>query len=55
MKRDFRLGAYPTMITPYTKDGEVDYETAKKYVQWYHEKGCAAQMKTMTDCLIQHL
>ena len=26
---------YPTMITPYTADGKVDYETAKKYVKWY--------------------
>lgn len=38
MTNTFRLGTYPTMITPY-KNGEVDYETAKKYVQWYHEKG----------------
>lgn len=36
----YQFGAYPTMITPYTKDGEVDYETAKKYVQWYHANGC---------------
>lgn len=34
------LGAYPTMITPYTEAGEVDYETVKKYVHWYHEAGC---------------
>ncbi len=33
-------GAYPTMITPYTKDGQVDYETAKKYVEFYYESGC---------------
>ena len=34
------LGAYPTMITPYKADGSVDYETAKKYVHWYHDNGC---------------
>lgn len=28
------------MITPYKKDGTVDYETAKKYVQFYHDAGC---------------
>ncbi len=28
-----------TMITPYTKDGGVDYKTAEKYVDWYFEKG----------------
>lgn len=33
-------GIYPTMITPY-KNGEVDYETIKRLVDWYIEKGCA--------------
>ena len=28
-----------TMITPYNKDGSVDYETAEKYVQWYYDSG----------------
>lgn len=32
--------AFPTMITPYTKDGGIDFETAKKYVRWYYEAGC---------------
>ena len=37
---NYNYGVYPTMITPYKKDGSVDFETAKKYVHWYHEKGC---------------
>lgn len=37
----YNYGAYPTMITPYKKDGSVDYETAEKYVKWYFDKGCA--------------
>ena len=37
---EYNFGSYPTMITPYTKDGQVDYETAKKYVHWYAENGC---------------
>lgn len=37
MKKD----VFPTMITPYKSDGSVDYETAKKYVNWYFEKGCS--------------
>ncbi len=37
MKKD----VFPTMITPYNADGSVDYETAKKYVNWYFEKGCS--------------
>lgn len=38
---NYNYGAYPTMITPYTKDGKVDLKTAEKYVDWYWEKGCA--------------
>ena len=34
------LGAFPTMITPYTEDGKVDYEKVKQYVHWYHDAGC---------------
>jgi len=30
---------FTTMITPYTADGSVDLETAKKYVDWYFEQG----------------
>lgn len=28
-----------TMITPYKKDGSIDFETAEKYVDWYFENG----------------
>lgn len=28
-----------TMITPYKKDGSVDYETAEKYVEFYYNSG----------------
>ena len=31
---------FPTMITPYKPDGSLDLETAKKYVQFYYERGC---------------
>jgi len=40
MKKTYRVGSYPTMITPYKADGSVDYETARKYVRWYAENGC---------------
>ncbi len=33
------MESFTTMITPYKKDGSVDYETAKKYVDWYFENG----------------
>ena len=28
-----------TMITPYKKDGKIDFDTAEKYVDWYYESG----------------
>lgn len=33
------MDIFTTMITPYTKDGAVDYDTALKYVDWYFENG----------------
>ena len=30
---------FTTMITPYHKDGTVDFETAERYVDWYYENG----------------
>ena len=35
------LGVFPTMITPFKKDGSIDIETAEKYVEWYFNKGCS--------------
>ncbi len=35
-----KLGVYPTMITPYTKDGKVDYKGVENLVEWYWKKGC---------------
>ena len=31
---------FPTMITPYKKSGEVDYEGVETLVEWYWKKGC---------------
>ena len=33
-------GIYPTMITPYTEDGRVDYDAAERIVNWYVQRGC---------------
>ncbi len=33
------MDIFTTMITPYKKDGSIDYETAEKYVDWYFENG----------------
>ena len=37
---EYNFGSYPTMITPYTKAGKIDYEAVKKYVYWYAENNC---------------
>ena len=33
-------GVFPTMITPYKDDGNVDYEGVKELVDWYYKKNC---------------
>lgn len=35
-----KLGVFPTMVTPYKKDGSVDYQGVEKLVEWYWKKGC---------------
>ena len=37
---EYNLGAYPTMITPFLPDGQIDYDMVKQYVHWYAENGC---------------
>ena len=41
-KIDFEkaIGAYPTMVTPYDADGNVDFAAAEALVEWYWNKGC---------------
>ena len=33
------IDIFPTMITPYKEDGKIDYDTVRKYVDWYFETG----------------
>ena len=33
------MDIFTTMITPYTANGKIDYDTAIKYVNWYFENG----------------
>ena len=32
-------GVWPTMITPFTKEGKIDYETTEKLIEWYIQEG----------------
>ena len=38
--KNINTGVYPTMITPYQKNGEIDYGAVKALVEWYIENGC---------------
>lgn len=38
--KTMEYGAFPTMITPYTADGKVDYDAVEKLVEWYWKEGC---------------
>lgn len=37
---NINTGVYPTMITPYDKNGEIDYVAIKNLVEWYIKMGC---------------
>lgn len=36
----YNSGTYPTMITPYTDNGVIDWEAVENLVEWYWKKGC---------------
>lgn len=38
MSRQKRI--FPTMLTPYSENGDVDYEGVKALVEWYWKQGC---------------
>ncbi|MBQ9506210.1 MAG: dihydrodipicolinate synthase family protein [Clostridia bacterium] len=42
MIRPVPNGVYPTMITPYTDNNEIDYNAVLQILQWYTEKGVTA-------------
>ena len=34
-------GVYPTMVTPYTQDNQIDYNAVERLLYWYQERGVA--------------
>ena len=40
MNFEATYGVYPTMITPYRKNGEVDYAAVEALTEWYWKRGC---------------
>ncbi len=41
MSRIFENGVYPVMLTPFTKDGTVDYRSLERYIEWHIKSGVA--------------
>ena len=39
MNFQFAGGVWPVMLTPFTKDREIDFKTLKQLVEWYIERG----------------
>ena len=40
MIASIRKGVYPTMVTPFTQDNQIDYDAAAQIVEYYAEFGC---------------
>lgn len=40
MNRFYNPGAYPTMITPYLENGQIDWEAVDRLTEWYWKAGC---------------
>ena len=37
--KEFPGGVYPVMLTPFTSENKVDYESLGKLVDWYIQSG----------------
>lgn len=46
MKNQFPDGMWPVMVTPFSRDGEIDYEALAVMVDWYIESGSAGLFAT---------
>lgn len=41
MEKQFKNGVWPVMLTPFTEDNRVDYESLGKLIEWYIDNGVA--------------
>ena len=39
MSNNFPGGVWPVMLTPYTKENEVDYHALEQLIEWYKKEG----------------
>lgn len=49
------MDMFTTMITPYKKNGAIDYELAERYVDWYYESGIHGIFAVCQSSEIFHL
>lgn len=55
MNTSFTCGAWPTMITPFNKNNEIDYEALGSLVDWYIENGADGLFATCQSSEIFYL
>ena len=55
MNASFACGAWPTMITPFHQNNEIDYEALGALVDWYIENGAAGLFSTCQSSEIFYL
>lgn len=48
-------GVWPTMITPYTEDGSIDYENLQALADWYTQRGVAGLFAVCQSSEMFHL
>ena len=48
-------GVYPTMVTPYKKSGEIDFDAVEHLVEWYWKEGCDGIFAACQSSEIQFL
>ncbi|WP_409345934.1 dihydrodipicolinate synthase family protein [Paenibacillus sp. MBLB4367] len=48
-------GVWPTMITPFTETGEIDYETLEQLIEWYIGKGVSGLFAVCQSSEMFHL
>lgn len=46
MSKNFNNGVWPVMLTPFTDDNRVDYDSLEKLINWYIENGVAGLLQT---------
>jgi 4-hydroxy-tetrahydrodipicolinate synthase len=55
MQKTIPDGVYPTMITPYTEEGRIDYDVLEKLVEWHIERGVAGLFAVCQSSEMFHL